>query len=206
MKKNILNLSFSLFLFAATLPVLTSCTGDGSTQEETDTLKQTEEEAADTNSVGATYQAPEAFQAPFDETTAHYLELKNALVESNAQEAAQKADALNTSLQRIDVTPLEGEAASSWTNMATTLQQNAQTISGSSALAEQRTAFTALSQDMINAVELFGAENTLYLQHCPMANKNSGGSWLSSNKEIRNPYYGDAMLKCGEVQAAITRN
>ncbi|MDX5348830.1 MAG: DUF3347 domain-containing protein, partial [Hymenobacteraceae bacterium] len=77
-------------------------------------------------------------------------------------------------------------------------------ISETSDLAEQRKQFTNLSEAMITTVKTFGAAGaTLYEQHCPMANNNSGGSWLSSEKEIRNPYFGDAMLKCGEVTTTI---
>jgi len=34
---------------------------------------------------------------------------------------------------------------------------------------------------------------------CPMALNNRGASWLQVGKSIRNPYYGAAMLKCGEI-------
>jgi Cu(I)/Ag(I) efflux system membrane fusion protein len=33
-----------------------------------------------------------------------------------------------------------------------------------------------------------------------MANSNKGAYWLSLEKEIRNPYYGQAMLTCGEIR------
>jgi len=36
-----------------------------------------------------------------------------------------------------------------------------------------------------------------------MADNNNGAFWLSLEKEIRNPYYGEAMLKCGEVSQTI---
>ncbi|NNC61403.1 MAG: DUF3347 domain-containing protein, partial [Eudoraea sp.] len=39
--------------------------------------------------------------------------------------------------------------------------------------------------------------------HCPMANSNKGADWLSSSKEIRNPYYGEAMLTCGSVRGEL---
>ena len=44
---------------------------------------------------------------------------------------------------------------------------------------------------------------TVYLQHCPMADDNNGASWLSKEKEIRNPYFGARMLKCGSVEEVI---
>ena len=42
-------------------------------------------------------------------------------------------------------------------------------------------------------------QNTIYIQHCPMADNNKGADWLSLNKAIKNPYFGDKMLHCGSV-------
>ena len=39
----------------------------------------------------------------------------------------------------------------------------------------------------------------VYLEYCPMAK----ASWLSSEKEISNPYLGNKMLKCGSVKETI---
>ena len=36
-----------------------------------------------------------------------------------------------------------------------------------------------------------------------MAFDNTGGYWLSNSKEVRNPYFGNSMLKCGEVKETI---
>ena len=35
--------------------------------------------------------------------------------------------------------------------------------------------------------------------HCPMAFNNTGGTWLQQDAELVNPYFGDAMLYCGDV-------
>lgn len=48
-------------------------------------------------------------------------------------------------------------------------------------------------------------KETLYLQHCPMANNAKGASWLSAEQEIRNPYFGAAMLRCGEIIEVIKK-
>ena len=48
-----------------------------------------------------------------------------------------------------------------------------------------------------------GMDSALYVQKCPMANNNKGAVWLSAEEEIRNPYYGDAMLTCGSVIDSI---
>jgi Cu(I)/Ag(I) efflux system membrane fusion protein len=31
----------------------------------------------------------------------------------------------------------------------------------------------------------------------------TGAYWISDSKEIRNPYFGDAMLTCGEVKKEL---
>ncbi len=36
-----------------------------------------------------------------------------------------------------------------------------------------------------------------------MADNNNGAYWLSKEEQILNPYFGDAMLKCGEVKQTI---
>lgn len=46
-------------------------------------------------------------------------------------------------------------------------------------------------------------DQTVYKQFCPMAFNNQGAFWLSDKEEIRNPYFGDKMLKCGKVQEEL---
>ena len=41
----------------------------------------------------------------------------------------------------------------------------------------------------------------VYVQYCPMAK----GQWLSDEKEIKNPYYGNSMLTCGSVKSEIKK-
>ena len=54
------------------------------------------------------------------------------------------------------------------------------------------------------SIKMFGLENTTaYFQYCPMANNDKGAYWLSSKKDILNPYFGDAMLTCGETKETI---
>ena len=36
-----------------------------------------------------------------------------------------------------------------------------------------------------------------------LANSNKGAYWLSKEEVVMNPYFGDAMLKCGEVKQVI---
>lgn len=65
---------------------------------------------------------------------------------------------------------------------------------------ELRQLFLALSERFIPLLETQPKYSQgLYLHHCPMANENEGAYWLSKAEEIRNPYYGAQMLRCGST-------
>lgn len=120
----------------------------------------------------------------------HYIHLKDALVASNAGEAKTAADALQKSLVALS----SGKKAS----------DNAAKITASTDLDEQRTVFSDLSNEMKALVkEGKLTSGTLYVEYCPMANNNQGAFWLSNEKQIKNPYFGDSMLKCGSVKETI---
>ncbi len=69
---------------------------------------------------------------------------------------------------------------------------------------QQRLAYADFSDALYNAIKMFGTTGeTIYYQFCPMARKGGGAYWLSATKEIKNPYYGDAMLTCGETKETL---
>jgi hypothetical protein len=77
-------------------------------------------------------------------------------------------------------------------------------LASTSDLEEQRKLFSTLSNEMATLVKDGKLSmGMLYLEYCPMANNNSGAYWLSNEKEIKNPYFGDKMLKCGSVKEMI---
>ena len=62
-----------------------------------------------------------------------------------------------------------------------------------------------LSQALIKSIKVFGVSiDSLFVEHCPMAFNNNGADWLSGETTIRNPYFGDKMLKCGVVKDTLT--
>lgn len=80
------------------------------------------------------------------------------------------------------------------------LLKDATVISETSDLKKQRIAFANFSNNMIavaKAVKL--TTGPIYVEYCPMKKAN----WLSNDKQIKNPYYGDAMLSCGKVVETI---
>ena len=51
--------------------------------------------------------------------------------------------------------------------------------------------------------ELAGMKKGLVWAFCPMAFDNEGANWIQIGEEINNPYFGKAMLRCGEVVEAL---
>ena len=73
-------------------------------------------------------------------------------------------------------------------------------ISSTKDLKKQREYFADLSSNMATVAKSLQLGNqTIYLQYCPMKKS----AWLSSEKQIRNPYYGSSMLTCGEVTETL---
>jgi hypothetical protein len=122
-----------------------------------------------------------------------YLALKNALVSSKYADSKIAANQLST-----DLAEYQG---------CETTALIAKKISGAKDLAEQRKQFTYLSSDVIAMFKHSPLkQGVIYIDHCPMANHGEGGDWLSGTKKIENPYYGSAMLECGEVTQVLKKD
>jgi Cu(I)/Ag(I) efflux system membrane fusion protein len=118
-----------------------------------------------------------------------YLTLKDELVRSNAKAASAAATKMLTLLS-------DKKYAFSRSNLKALLESLQKTED----IEEQREFFRLISNEMIQwASSTQWVSNKLYVQFCPMANNNKGAKWLSSEEQIRNPFYGDAMLTCGSV-------
>jgi Cu(I)/Ag(I) efflux system membrane fusion protein len=135
--------------------------------------------------------------------TRNYLSLKDALVAGNEGKTAEAAKNIGKQLAGFSATSLQEEHQDIYASRADKLKQDAEAIAAAANIEEQRAYFVSLSRNLAELNQAFKGDEKLYLQYCPMAFNNKGGYWLSSNEEIRNPYFGDAMLKCGRVDREI---
>jgi Cu(I)/Ag(I) efflux system membrane fusion protein len=71
-----------------------------------------------------------------------------------------------------------------------------------------RSAFKPVSTALISLVRKHGMDHldNLYVVHCPMADGNKGGDWLSDKNEVKNPYFGSSMLGCGDVTDTLSKS
>lgn len=130
-----------------------------------------------------------------------YLEMKNAMVASEGAEAQKHAQKAKEKLENVDMNLLDQEPHMKWMELLETLEDKTNQIAGQDDIEAQRKAFINLNRALYEAVKYFGLKDVkTYYQYCPMANNDEGAYWFSNEEEIRNPYYGDMMLKCGEVE------
>ncbi|KJJ39374.1 DUF3347 domain-containing protein [Aequorivita vladivostokensis] len=129
-----------------------------------------------------------------------YFMLKDALVGDDTKKAAQAGTKLMASLKAFDTKSYTKEEQKELADIIEDATEHAEHIS-ESPIDHQREHFKTLSKDITDMVAITGTKNTLYEQFCPMYDK--GSAWLSTSNEVRNPYYGSKMLKCGKVQKTI---
>ena len=122
-----------------------------------------------------------------------YFNVKDALVAGNPTLAASKAGDLVKALSSTDA-----KAISAGTRNG--LLEHAGKIAKSKDLKNQREHFSGLSTSMIALAKNANlSAQPVYQMYCPMKKSN----WLSSEKAVKNPYYGSAMLTCGSVVETV---
>ena len=141
-----------------------------------------------------------SFQMAFQEALPSYFKMKDAFVASDASQVSAFAKAVSKELKAIEVRDLGTMEQSHVSKSIEMLDAIASTTD----LEIQRAHSVILNENMVAlAMQIKSPTETLYVQKCPMANSNKGAIWLSTEEEIKNPYYGDAMLTCGSVIETI---
>jgi Cu(I)/Ag(I) efflux system membrane fusion protein len=133
-----------------------------------------------------------------------YIVLKNAFVQSDEKRVKQASQDVLQALNKMDMKLLTGEAMTQWMGLSVNLNNQIKQIASSDDLDSQRKTFSIFNGSFYKAVKIFGLMGkTVYYQFCPMFNNEKGAFWLSEIKDIRNPYYGESMLTCGETKETL---
>ncbi len=143
---------------------------------------------------------PDKFQKAFVKLLPTYLKMKDAFVDSKDSEVAKWAQEVLEQMKKLDRSGL-GISEKEYLNTSVQLLEK---IASSTSLEAQRDHFVNLNEHLVLLTSnLDSLGQTYYVQRCPMANNNKGAIWLSTEEEIRNPYYGDVMLTCGTVEQVL---
>jgi len=144
--------------------------------------------------------AKNAFQPLFSD----YFALKVALSMDDFEKAKVAGIEMKTSLGKMDMNLFKGEAHMQWMKLSSSLNSNLQHIEHLGDIKTIRELFINISTSVIALAESFKPISLpIYVQHCPLVNSDKGADWLSQEKEILNPYFGLAMLTCGEITKTI---
>jgi uncharacterized protein (DUF305 family) len=117
----------------------------------------------------------------------NYQRIRMALVNSEANEVQMAA----------------GNLAESFPDEREEMKSMAMAMADAADIEKQRELFSEFTEKVEPMFKESISEGTIYKQFCPMAFEGKGGYWISDVDEIRNPYYGDKMLKCGKVVEEI---
>lgn len=160
-----------------------------------------------TKEIIESFSTPKAFKEQLQKAYDGYIGLKDALVKTDANAAKTSAENLQKELTLVDMKLLTNEEAhKQWMQLIPALKSSNIEIAKTTDVDTQRKYFKVLSEHFIVAVQSFGINEVAYKQYCPMADSDKGAYWLSKEKQVLNPYFGDMMLKCGEVKETINNN
>ncbi len=135
---------------------------------------------------------------------ANYLALKDALVEDNGKKASNSGKILFDAFAKFDISAQPKSQQKELGEIIEDASEHAEHISeNGNDIEHQREHFETLSTDIKDLVVITGTDRNLYQIFCPMYNNNKGGSWLSSSDEVKNPFLGSKMMKCGSVTQEI---
>jgi hypothetical protein len=176
-------ITYSLFLGMSIL--LFSCKNETKSVQPELKVAPTASQVIDTGAIEEVTFKKEEATAVFND----YIALKNALVQTDAVVSSHAASGLVGSLKKIGSS-----------EKAILVSKE---IANATDIEIQRKHFVDITAMIESMLEKEVAKGTFYKQYCPMAFKNTGAYWLSNSKEIRNPYFGDKMLKCGRVDKEI---
>ncbi len=132
-----------------------------------------------------------------------YFALKDALVKTDGNTASASGAALLIALDAVEMVKLKMDAHTIWMKVEKALKSDAQHIKENKDTEHQREHFISLSKSMYELIKAAKHAETVYYQHCPMADDGKGANWLSKESAIKNPYYGSQMLTCGKTVETI---
>lgn len=151
-------------------------------------------------------ETPTEFKTQLNMLANEYMQLKDAFVSTDAATATMAAQKVVAQLEKVDMSLVKGDGHIYWMEQLDALQAHSKKITELDEVEAQRKQFGFLSTALINSIEAFGAtDQALFVQYCPMAFDNEGGNWLSLEEGIKNPYFGDKMMKCGSVKKDLSK-
>ncbi len=209
MKKTLIVIStITLFFVAACNNSSDKTTKEADTSKMTNTMEKMDmktDSSMTMTMITATFTGLDAkLSADIKTIVDHYLHIKNALVNNNGSDAASGGKGMEEAIAKVDKSLFTADQKKLYDGIADDLKEHAGHIGvNGDKIDHQREHFSMMSEDVYDLVKAFGGGQTLYHDHCPMADDGKGAMWLSEMKEVKNPYFGGKMNSCVHVMEEI---
>lgn len=148
--------------------------------------------------LAGTSSIPDGFRRQLAGLWDAYLELQGALASDDPEGARRAAEGLANALASVDASALEGDARGAWDRERENLRVAVDRMTEADGIEPLRAGFALMSEEMPVLFEAYRPQvaSPVYRMHCPMAFDGRGAAWLQATEEVRNPYFGSAMIRC----------
>lgn len=131
-----------------------------------------------------------------------YFDVQMALAKDDHSNAVSAAMKIQEAVERVDMKIFSHAGHKKWMNLSGPVLAGARKVSRSEDIETARDGFYSLSKAAIGLHDSFGHVGgaDYYLTFCPMARDNAGAYWLQKEDVVWNSFYGESMLRCGEIK------
>ena len=133
---------------------------------------------------GGRLEVSKEFQQQLKEVLNEYIVLKDALVKEESNNIISQSEKIEALLSKVDMKLLENkEAQIFWMSLEKQLRVVVSSILKTTAIKEQRNHFKQISASLIEALQVFGVNEKVFIAFCPMADGDKGAYWISKEKK-----------------------
>ncbi len=134
-----------------------------------------------------------------------YLKVQQALANDNENDARAALSQLSDVLGKIKMNQISGDEHMLWMEFSRNLKDSLAHRMHMADIAGVRKVFLSVSDTIVAIERQFGHAGNLphRIAFCPMADDGKGAEWVQTEDRVNNPYYGAAMLRCGEIRQTI---
>jgi membrane fusion protein, copper/silver efflux system len=145
------------------------------------------------------FPVPDTFKAALGKVFEGYARVQSALAQDSLAKAKEAFSSMHALLHMMPKDGLDSSAKADWDSTDVKIMAVLHPMATAETLDSIRVHFMDFSQILIESVGKYGiaTEAPIYQFHCPMAKGNQGADWLQSDSVLSNPYFGKAMLTCG---------
>ena len=133
----------------------------------------------------------------------YYFEIQNKLIIDKFDGVIVLTADMLGELEYADYSELNKQELQAWNETQEIVISALTHLKETESIEAYREKFKLVSKIIIGVVNKIGhTKSKIYSMYCSMAD----GHWMQIQKDIKNPYYGESMLRCGEVKKEIDPN